>query len=201
MDPLELSGLIASRMAHDFAGPVSAMENGAALLADEADPAVRAEFTAMLGKAAGKLAARLRLYRLMFGAGRLEDAVPVAEARAALKGLLDAESHVVLHWQIEDTEMPRARVKLLLTLAVLCVEALPRGGVLSVAGAGTVHATGARAAFADDILAAVNGEPMAAGSRAALAVFGAALAVRLGLALTLNQTDGRVAIVARAPQV
>ena len=198
MEPLEFVGLIASRIFHDFAGPIGAIVNGTELLADEPDPNVRREFTSILGGAANQLAARLRIYRLIFGTGDLADFVAIDDARAALTDWLLAETRVMLDWLIPHDRLSRGIAKLVLGLAVLGVEALPRGGTLTVTSLGqtwTVKATGVRAALTADVLAALNDSPgVEIGSRGALARYVQAVAERSNLVVSIRSDERTVVL-------
>lgn len=200
MDALDLVGMVASRICHDFAGPVGAISNGIELLADEQDPDVRAEFAAMLGSAASKLAARLRFYRLMAGSGGRDDVVQVANARSVLTDMLDSETSVVCDWRADGEMLTMAEVALMLALAMLGAEAMPRGGTLHVARephGWTVTAEGPRAMLTADVLAALaDDRSINAGSRAALAYFARATAGRLGLAIRTMDGNGRITLTA-----
>ena len=130
MDPLDLSGLISARLCHDLAGSVGVLINGAELLSDEDDPAVRAEFLGMISAGAAKLAAQLRFYRLAYGSG----ATPMAtqDARQALAELLALDDRVALVWESADIPVDRTRARLVLVLAIVGLDAIIRRGQLTI---------------------------------------------------------------------
>lgn len=203
MEAFELVDLIASRIFHDFAGPIGAIVNGAELLADEVDPDVRNEFAAILGGAANQLAARLRLYRLILGSGDLTEFVAVDDARAALSEWMLAEARFVLEWFIPHAPLSRATIKILLGLAVLGAEALPRGGTLTLTGLGgvwTVKATGMRADLTANVLAILDGQPdLEIGSRGALARYVRTVAERSHLIIGTRLDEHIVLLTVTGP--
>jgi len=206
MEPFDLVGLVASRICHDFAGPVGAISNGIELLAEEQDADVRAEFTAMLASAASKLAVRVRLYRLMVGSGNDRDIVQILNARGELADFLGQESKISLDWRIDGATLTRVETRLLLSLAMLGAETMSRGGTLRIArtpgsapkpDGWTVRAEGPRAALTADTMSVLNNEPLTdAGSRAALAYYAHAVAERLGVTISVEAREGAVLLLA-----
>lgn len=201
MDALDLVGLIASRICHDFAGPIGALSNGIELLADEQDADVRREFTTILSSTAANLAVRIRLYRSMVGSGADRDIVQSSEARGVLAGVLDAECKIALDWAIGDDVFTKAEERLLLSLAILGAEAMPRGGTLRVArvqGVWIVEAKGLRAALTSDMLAVLADKPLGdAGWRTALAHYAREAAARLGLAISIDTRESEIMLSAK----
>ena len=195
VDCLEFSGLIASRLCHDLAGPIGVLANGAELLADETDEAVRAEFVALIGAGATTLAARLRLLRTLFADGS-DLAIPQAAARTVLAGWLAADARVTLEWRETDATLARPFVRLLLALAMIAAEALERGGLVTVHCAPEgwqIDATGPDAALATEEAEILGGAAASViGSRAAIAHLAAALVRKLAIELTVVEHVGEV---------
>jgi hypothetical protein len=66
----------------------------------------------------------LKFFRLAFGAaGGFGDQIDTREARAALDGLFGADKRVELGWMVEDDELSKGAVKLLLNLALIAGDA------------------------------------------------------------------------------
>jgi len=202
VDRLDLAGLIASRLCHDLAGPVSALANGAELLETETDEVVRAEFVAIMGKGAAQLTAKLRFYRLVFGGGA---ALPVAaaEARAVLSDYIASDRQVSLDWRLDEEPVARSMARLLLALAALAAETTDRGGTVCVAlsdAGACVEATGMRVVLPRDqrdILTALEFEILPAASRAAFAHLAATLAARLGADVIVREEPGMLSLSVR----
>lgn len=146
-DRVDFASMLASRLCHDLLSPVGAFANGLELLADEKDPDMRARCFDLLEQSARTSAAKLKFFRLAFGsAGGFGEAVPPAEARAAIEGIM-AERPITLNWMIGDEPLPKPAVKIILNLALILVDALVRGGRLDVGVEGgevVVRAEGAR---------------------------------------------------------
>ena len=133
MNAIDLASLLCSRLCHDLLSPVGALNNGLELMADEQDPEMRERCLELLAESAKASASKLKFFRLAFGAaGGFGDMIDTREAKAALDGLFGADKRVELGWIVEDDELPKGAVKLLLNLALIAGDALVRGGRLDV---------------------------------------------------------------------
>ena len=176
-NPLELASLLCSRLCHDLLSPVGALSNGLELLAEEKDPEMRQRCFELLEQSARISAAKLKFFRLAFGAaGGFGDMVAVSEPRALIEGLLGERGCVSLNWAVADNELPKPAIKVLLNLAMIGMDALPRGGTLDVGaevrdGASeiVVRAAGAKVVFDPSIGQALDGtiDPAELSSRTA----------------------------------
>ena len=166
MQDLDLVSLVCSRLCHDLVSPVGAFTNGVELLQDEDDPEMRKQAFDLLGHSAELAARRLKFFRLAFGAAGGE-AVPIRlrDARSATADFL-ADTRVELDWPDnaagDDLAVGKTGAKLLLNLALLAAEAMPRGGTLAVdlapGGRGTlatVSAAGRGAHLSDAAMVAL----------------------------------------------
>jgi histidine phosphotransferase ChpT len=161
----DLAALLCSRLCHDLLSPVGALSNGLELLADEKDPEMRRRCFELLEQSARISADKLKFFRLAYGAaGGFGDAVPSAEPQALIEGLVRANERLTLEWGVAEPAMPKPAVKVLLNLASIGIDALIRGGTLSI-GAETrdgateiaVRAAGPRVAFDAAIGKALDG--------------------------------------------
>lgn len=140
MNAIDLASLLCSRLCHDLLSPVGALNNGLELMADEQDPEMRERCLELLSESAKASANKLKFFRLAFGAGGgFGDRIDTREARMALEGLFGADRRVELGWLVEDDELSKGAVKLLLNLALIAGDALVRGGRLDV---GAEHGDG-----------------------------------------------------------
>lgn len=163
--PTELAALLCSRLCHDMLSPVGALSNGLELLRDERDPQMRQRCMELLEQSARISADKLKFFRLAYGAaGGFGQDVPVEEPRALVQALLGDNDRIVLAWAVGDAMLPKAAVKVLLNLAAIGIDALPRGGNLDIGaerrdGATeiAVRAAGARIAFDRTIGQALEG--------------------------------------------
>lgn len=166
---IDYASLLCSRLCHDLLSPVGALNNGIELLADETDPQMREQCLGLLADSARVTAGKLKFFRLAFGAaGGYGEAVPVHEIKAALEGMFPPGGKLELQWMIEGDGLPKPVAKLLLNLALMTGEALPRGGTLAIgseARAGmieiVVRGEGPKVTFAPELRASFA--PEAAG--------------------------------------
>jgi histidine phosphotransferase ChpT len=134
MNAIDLASLLCSRLCHDLLSPVGALNNGLELMADEQDPEMRERCLELLAESARASAAKLKFFRLAFGAGGGFGAeIDTREARTALEGLFGAEKKIELGWMVASDKLPKDAVKVLLNLALVAGDALVRGGQLDVA--------------------------------------------------------------------
>lgn len=131
--PVDFASLLCSRLCHDLLSPVGALNNGLELLADETDPVMRQRVTELLHESARTSAAKLKFFRLAFGAaGGFGELVDVREARMAIEALLADAKRIELGWLVEAEQLPKAAIKVLLNLALIAQDALVRGGKLDI---------------------------------------------------------------------
>ncbi|WP_338504121.1 histidine phosphotransferase family protein [Sphingomonas kaistensis] len=133
MNAIELASLLCSRLCHDLLSPVGALNNGLELMADEQDPEMRERCLELLAESAKASAAKLKFFRLAFGAaGGFGEEIDTREARTALEGLFGADKKIELGWMVTADKLPKEAVKVLLNLALVAGDALVRGGRLDI---------------------------------------------------------------------
>lgn len=135
---LHLSAAVSTRLCHDLAGPVGALNAGIELLADETDAAFITETAALLRHSAEAAAARLKFLRLAFGVsgGVMQRA---ADLQATVQGFLSASgSSVVLSWHLDPARTLGERQVQGVLLGVLAAfDMLRVGGEITVTGEGS----------------------------------------------------------------
>jgi histidine phosphotransferase ChpT len=158
---IEVAQLLCSRLCHDLISPVGAVNTGMELV-QENDPATRDEALALVAESGRQAARRLAFYRAAFGKGGGDGVMSAAQVRDLAAGLL-SEGPVGLIWPDEPPAGPGLAIhkgvaRLLLNLILLAVEALPRGGTVTVRlaplpeGLGAaLSAAGPGARFRDDL--------------------------------------------------
>jgi histidine phosphotransferase ChpT len=145
--------------------PVGALSNGLELLRDERDTEMRHRCMELLEQSAKISADKLKFFRLAYGAaGGFGDTVATEEPRELVSALVGGNGRIALAWGVSEETLPKAAVKVLLNLAAIGIDALPRGGELQVGaerrdGATeiAVLASGARIAFDAAIGQALDG--------------------------------------------
>jgi histidine phosphotransferase ChpT len=130
---IDYASLLCSRLCHDLLSPVGALNNGIELLADERDPAVREQCMDLLAESARTTAGKLKFFRLAFGAGGgFGEAIALHEIKTALEGMFPPGGRLQLIWLVDGDGLPKQAAKLLLNVALMTGEALPRGGTLTI---------------------------------------------------------------------
>ncbi len=151
----DLAALLCSRLCHDMLSPVGALSNGLELLRDERDPEMRQRCVELLEQSARISADKLKFFRLAYGAaGGFGDTVPSDEPRELVEALVGDNGRVAFTWGVGVEALPKAAVKVLLNLAAIGLDALPRGGELQVGAESrdgateiAVRAAGSKVAF------------------------------------------------------
>lgn len=162
---VDLASLLCSRLCHDMLSPVGALSNGIELLRDERDAEMRHRCMELLEQSAKISADKLKFFRLAYGAaGGFGDTVPTEEPRDLVQGLVGDNGRISLQWAVNEEILPKPAVKVLLNLAAIGIDSLPRGGQLDVGaehrdGATeiAVRAAGDKIAFDKSIGAALDG--------------------------------------------
>lgn len=130
---IDFASLLCSRLCHDLLNPVGALNNGLELLADETDPDMRAQCMGLLEDSARTSASKLKFYRLAFGsAGGYDERIPTHEVKSAVEGMFAHSGRTTLEWMLADDSLDKRATKILLNLALIAGEALPRGGTLTL---------------------------------------------------------------------
>ncbi|MDT0574625.1 histidine phosphotransferase family protein [Croceicoccus sp. F390] len=133
VDETLLASLLCSRLCHDLLSPVGGMLNGVELLAAETEPAMRDQCIDLLAQGARRASAKLQFFRLAFGtAGGFGSHLPAADLQAAVDAVAAEARDVTINWALAATDFPKDAAKVLVNLALLAIEALPRGGSVAI---------------------------------------------------------------------
>lgn len=127
-DPTRLPSLIGSRICHDLVSPLGAIGNGVELLMMSAAGA--GPELALISESVTSAMARIRFFRIAYGAIGADAEVPRAEILSILADMTTG-SRLDLRWAAAGNP-PRSQVKLAF-LALQCFEsAMPHGGQVRV---------------------------------------------------------------------
>ncbi len=202
---LRVAELLASRLCHDLVSPVGAVNSGIELLTEFGDDP-DGESMALISSSARTASDKLLFFRIAHGNAGSGTNVPLSEGHALVAPVcLNQRTEAV----IDDASagaMPGAGpVKLLLCLALMVGESLPRAGTLMVrvgpdmrteitaSGEGARIGDGERAALAGE-LASDELDP-----RTAHAHFTNSVARRLGVAIDVSHDTDSVVFAAQLP--
>ena len=127
-DQLDLASLLGSRICHDLISPIGAIGNGLELLMIES--AAQGPEMVLIGESVGHANARIRFFRVAFGAASAEQRVGAAEVRSILSDMTIG-GRLSIAWH-SGADVSRVQVKVAFLL-LMCVEsALAYGGKITV---------------------------------------------------------------------
>jgi len=130
----DLAELVGSRLCHDLVNPISAIANGLELLAlSGAAPTPEIE---LIGDAVRDALARIRFFRIAFGAARPGETISARETREVLAGIYGG-SRLDVQWRITG-DLPRVDTKLAFLLLNTAETAFPLGGTMSISRTASV---------------------------------------------------------------
>ena len=123
----DLSALIGSRICHDLISPLGAIGNGVELLAMSLPPSPELD---LVSESVANAQARIRMFRLAFGAADAEARIAGRELAGILDGL-GRGGKLRFEWSLPD-DLPRREAKLLLLIVQCCESAMAWGGTVSI---------------------------------------------------------------------
>lgn len=194
-EQLDFAAQMCSRLCHDLISPVGAISNGLEILAEETDPEMRDQVIELLHQSAQVTAAKLRYYRLAFGApGGLDGAIDVRELESTVSEFMQT-GKATLDWSIQEASLPKSLVKALMIGILTASDALVRGGNVRVHGPSgdgfMIAAEGPRMVLDEDVRSLLTGmiTPAHETSRyAPLMLFLSVLSVT-GMRHSIQETD------------
>ena len=128
-DKPDLAALVGSRICHDLISPIGAIGNGVELMVMEG-ASVKGPEMALISESVGHANARIRFFRVAFGATGTDHRMGRSEVIGILADMTQG-GRVTIDW-ISPNDLPRRDVKLVFLL-ILCAEsALPYGGRIAV---------------------------------------------------------------------
>lgn len=127
-DTQDLAALLGSRLCHDLISPIGAIGNGLELL--ELSGAAPSEELQLIRASVDAATARIRFFRVAFGAAGAGQLMAARDIRATLEAMY-GDSRLKVRWSNdEDQERLEAKVAF---LALACLEqAMPWGGTVEV---------------------------------------------------------------------
>ncbi len=206
MEASALSSLVCARLCHDLVGPVSAIGAALDVLEDEDAADMRDDALALLREGANSAWARLEFTRLAFGAGgSAPGTMDAGELERVVTAMFEkAKSEII--WAGGGELLEKASARVLLNLILLAVEALPRGGVITIEilPDGSEHrlvCEGPRARLSPAAAAALEGIAIdgAFDARSIQPYFAGLLARQAGGSVKAVVLEGRVELYADIP--
>lgn len=144
LEALDLAALLCSRVCHDLISPVGAIVNGLEVMEEDKSEETKTFALDLIKSSVKKASARLQFCRLAFGAaGSAGAQIDLGDAETVSRGFLE-DNKTKLNWDLPRALLPKNRVKLLLNMLLIAGQTIPRGGILTVAPAGSGETMGFR---------------------------------------------------------
>jgi histidine phosphotransferase ChpT len=148
--PLEdttLAALISSKICHDLAGQIGAINNGLELLEEENDEDTRYYALELIHNSAKAAWAQLDFNRLAFGVSSSLGAVVMLGDVEQIARRYVENGKRKLHWQSSVRELDKEHAKLVVAVLAVALMALPAGGDIYVGLTAPGTASGAPSRF------------------------------------------------------
>jgi histidine phosphotransferase ChpT len=193
----DLVALICSRLCHDLAGSIGAVNNGVELLAEETDAGMREEAIGLIAQSASDAAKRLSFFRLALGAsGSMNEPMAYAEFTRVAKTYFEGGKLSLLLPAITEP-LPKPLGKALLLGLSLAAQALPRGGSLSLVKDGAawlIRAEGTTLRWQEHVAQGLGDGELPAEPAAAIARYARQLAAMAGCRLQAEPGEMSLAL-------
>ncbi len=124
----DIPALLGSRICHDLISPLGAISNGVELLG-MSGTAMGPELE-LISQSIDNANARIRYFRVAYGAASATQAMAATEVRAILRDAT-ATTKLQITWT-PDADMPRDQVKLVFLMLQCCETAMPWGGEIEI---------------------------------------------------------------------
>ncbi|MBV9262015.1 MAG: histidine phosphotransferase [Pseudolabrys sp.] len=203
---LDLAALLCSRVCHDLISPVGAIVNGLEVLAEEKDEATKQFALELIAKSSRTASAKLQFCRIAFGAaGSAGAQLDTGDAETISRGFFE-DDKTKLVWTIPRSLLQKNRVKLLLNMAIVAAQAIPRGGILTVdpIGAGEtmgfkIAASGTNAKIPAALVPLLSGQPgeEAIDAHKIQPFYTGLLAKACGLSVSMTMEGDKAVVAAR----
>jgi histidine phosphotransferase ChpT len=137
LEDTTLAALISSKICHDLAGQIGAINNGLELLEEENDEDTRYYALELIQNSAKAAWAQLDFHRLAFGASSsLGAVVPLGQVEQVARRYIENNKRRV-HWQSNLQDIDKENGRLLLAVLSVALTSLPAGGDFYVGIQGT----------------------------------------------------------------
>ena len=165
LTPATLAALLCARICHDLISPVGALGAALEVFDDDDNTDMRDDAMDLIRTSSRQAGAKLQFLRLAFGAGgSAPGIIAMSEIKKLSEGMY-GEGKASLVWKVHTEGLPKAPARLLLNLMMLAVQAIPRGGDLTIeatdqGGMTRLNLTsqGPKARLADAIVATLAGK-------------------------------------------
>ena len=205
MEQSRLAELVASKVCHDFMGPMTALMRGLELLKESGAAQKDAEALSLLETGVHKAQAKLDFYRHAFGGalGSADAELRLSAGRPAAESVFSTFK-AKLVWRATDVALPRAALRVVLNMLMIANDCLAKGGEIALEaepGEVRVIATGERARLRQEISDGLRGEFSEEGFQSLYIqpFLTALLARQAGVELSAREAPDRIELVLKSP--
>jgi histidine phosphotransferase ChpT len=203
MEQARLAELVASKMCHDFLGPITALTQGLELLKQSGAAEREEEAVSLLEAGIHKAQAKFDFYRHALG-GALggEGDVALSGGRAAAERVFDTMKPTLV-WPSNDITLPRAGLRVVLNILVIAGDCLAQGGTVTLeaeTGEVRVIAEGEKARLRQEISDGLRGDFKEDGFQSLYIqpFLTALLAGQAGVELVAREAPNRIELVMKS---
>ena len=162
LTPAGLAALLCARICHDLVSPVGALGAALEVFEDDDNLDMRDDAMELIQLSAGQASAKLQFLRLAFGAGgSAPGIIASAELERLARDVYDG-GKVVIDWQVNAEGLNKPAARILLNLVMLAMQAIPRGGTMTVKADDSTHinleSTGPKARLVDMVSKTLAGQ-------------------------------------------
>lgn len=128
LTPSGLAALLSARICHDLISPIGALGTAIEVLDDESNAEMHDDAMGLVRLSSRQAGAKLRFLRLAFGAGgSAPGIIAVEELKSLIAGMYEG-GKATISWNTALEGLEKNTARLLLNLAMLAVQSVPRGG-------------------------------------------------------------------------
>ncbi len=127
-----LAALLCARICHDLVSPVGALSAALEVFDDDDNMDMRDDAIELIKLSSAQASAKLQYLRLAFGAGgSAPGVIGLEELRNYVSGLY-GDGKVSVEWNTDLAGLEKTAARILLNLIMLGVQAVPRGGTVTI---------------------------------------------------------------------
>lgn len=160
LTPSSLAALLCARICHDLVSPVGALGTAIEILDDDSNADMHDDALELIKSSSRRASAKLKFLRLAFGAGGSAPGMIGGDEIRSLVSDMFADAKAELIYELHADGVEKNRARILLNLAMLGVQAVPRGGSVTLKTTETaviVTSTGPRARLDETVERALLG--------------------------------------------
>ena len=141
LTPSGLAALLSARICHDLISPIGALGTAIEVLDDESNAEMHDDAMGLVRLSSRQAGAKLRFLRLAFGSGgSAPGMIAVQELKSLIAGMYEG-GKATITWNTALDGLEKNTARLLLNLAMLAVQSVPRGGEIVISATETSGAT------------------------------------------------------------